>query len=165
LEEELIRRGAAPFVLLPEEAGASDSELARAANMAGAEVMVRISLVADPEAAVLGVATVYYGREGWHSQAGLLLAELIRRELIAELSLQDRGSHARSLPILRETRMPAVQVEPVTTENPPHDALPAEPSWRVAFAKAIANGIETFFAGKGPTDSDGVPPVAPPEHR
>jgi N-acetylmuramoyl-L-alanine amidase len=156
LEEELTRRGAAPFVLMAEGAAASDSDRARAANQAGAEALVGIDLSADPDASIPSVATAYYGREGWHSQAGMRLADLIREELVSQLSLQDRGSHARSLPILRETRMPAVQVEPGLTTS----------AWDKALARAIANGLESFFAGVGPIDSDGgAAPAAPPDQR
>src|SRR5439155_19953848 len=70
LEQELTRRGASPFVLLLEGGANSDSDRARAANLAGAEVLVSIEVRVEQDTSAPGVATAYYGREGWHSQAG-----------------------------------------------------------------------------------------------
>jgi N-acetylmuramoyl-L-alanine amidase len=165
LEQELTRRGASPFVLLPQGGANSDSDRARAANLAGAEVLVSIEVPMDQDTSISGVATAYYGREGWHSQAGMRLAELIRQRLVSNLSLDDRGSHARSLPILRETRMPAVRVEPSLTTGPEDQAGLADPAWSKALAREIANGIEAFFAGVGPIESGDAVPAAPPDER
>lgn len=160
LEEELTRRGAAPFVLAADKAAASDSDLARAANLAGAEVLVRIDPSITDNSGDSGIAVFYYGREGWHSQAGLRLAELMMKAVEPEPYLRDRGSHARSLPILRETRMPAVQVELVFSNDPPARGMLTD------LARAMANGIERFFAGKGPAGSaESAPPGSPSKQK
>ncbi len=86
-----------------------------------------------------------YGREGWVSQAGQWLAELIQTELIARLGLKDGRTHPKSLPLLRETQMPAVQVEPCFITNPREEGLLRESSFRRLVATAIADAIEAFF--------------------
>jgi N-acetylmuramoyl-L-alanine amidase len=126
---------------------------------------VSIEVRTEQDASAPGVATAYYGREGWHSQAGMRLAVLINQELVSHLSLEDGGSHARSLPILRETRMPAVLVEPSLTTSPRDQALLADPAWQKALAREIANGIEAFFAGVGPIESREAVPPTPTDQR
>jgi N-acetylmuramoyl-L-alanine amidase len=139
LVEELAGRGAAPFFLGTESNTTSDSDRADAANQAGAEILIGVQLNASGVPSPDGVTTIYYGREGWISQAGRRLAELIHQQLTLGLGLADLGTHPRSLPILRETKMPAVLIE--TTG--PESLIASMPS-------AIADSIEAFAAGREP---------------
>ena len=84
------------------------SELAALANGSGAEVVVALQV--EPERA--GCTTAYYSRPDYESFAGRRLAE----ELLGALSgVVGAGEGGRalglSLPLLRETRMPAVLCE------------------------------------------------------
>jgi N-acetylmuramoyl-L-alanine amidase len=145
LVEELYGRGANPFFLRHSASNPSVADRAAAANEEGAEVLVSMHLNSHADPAAEGTSTYYYGREGWVSQAGHWLAELIQSELIARLGLKDGRTHPKALPLLRETQMPAVQVEPCFITNPREEGLLRERSFRRLVAVGIAEAIEGFF--------------------
>ena len=76
------------------------------ANAAGAEVFVGIRLGAEP-----GCSAAYYSGYRYSSPGGRRLAELLHVALATTLGLPDAGSRGMSLPLLRETQMPAVVCE------------------------------------------------------
>jgi len=76
------------------------------ANAAAAEVYVGVRL-----GVVEGCSASYYAGYRYSSPGGRRLAELLHLALSKTLGLPDGGSHGMSLPLLRETRMPAVICE------------------------------------------------------
>ncbi|HEX2068875.1 MAG TPA: N-acetylmuramoyl-L-alanine amidase [Actinomycetota bacterium] len=147
LMAELQRRGAAPFLLRDRASDPPISARANAANDLGAEVLISLHLNSHPEAAAEGASTYYYGREGWSSQAGQRLAETIQELLVSRLGRKDGRTHAKSLPLLRETHMPAVQVEPCFISNPSEESLLKDEGFRRNLAQALTDAIERFFGG------------------
>lgn len=83
------------------------SEQAAEANGASAEVYVALQLEAGRE----GCTTAYYGRPDYESAAGRRLAWAIQAVVPRALGVADGGALGLSLPVLRETRMPAVLCE------------------------------------------------------
>jgi len=81
------------------------------ANAADAEVYVGIRLADAP-----GCSASYYSGYRYSSPGGRRLADLLHLALANTLALPDAGSRGMSLPLLRETRMPAVicEVGPAT---------------------------------------------------
>ena len=142
---ELHRRGAAPFLLRGRESDPPSNTRANVANDLGAEVLVSLHLNSHAEAAAEGASTYYYGREGWSSQAGQRLAEMMQEVLVSRLGRKDGRTHAKSLPLLRETQMPAVQVEPCFITNPSEEALLRDERFRRDLAQALTDAIEHFF--------------------
>ena len=57
----------------------------------------------------------------------------------------DGRTHPLAIAILRETRMPAVQVEPCFLTNPKEAELLEDPEFHARIAHAIAGGVERFF--------------------
>ncbi|MGH9087299.1 MAG: N-acetylmuramoyl-L-alanine amidase, partial [Acidimicrobiales bacterium] len=104
-----------------------DSSQAQQANAAGVEVYLALRL--DPEHP--GCVTSYYAGYRNDSVGGRVLAEVVQRTVPAALGVPDRRTRGMSLPLLRETRMPAVIVEvgpaSVVVQRGPHlaDALTA----------------------------------------
>jgi N-acetylmuramoyl-L-alanine amidase len=76
------------------------------ANAAGADVYVGIRMSADP-----GCSVAYYSGYTYESPGGRRLAELLHVALSRTLDLPDVGMRGMSVPVLRETRMPAVLCE------------------------------------------------------
>lgn len=123
------------------ETEAPDStERARRANDAGAEIFLSLHLNSHSEPNAEGASTYYFPR----SNSGEALADAIRDHLV-ELGLRDCRSHARSYAILKETRMPAVLVEPAFISNPDEAKLLADPDFRRTIARAIASGVRRYF--------------------
>jgi N-acetylmuramoyl-L-alanine amidase len=82
------------------------------ANAGGAEVYIGLRLDAGDD----HCSTAYYAGYRYSSPGGRRLAELLQSTLTASLALPDLGSRGMSLPLLRETRMPAVicEISPAT---------------------------------------------------
>jgi len=84
-----------------------DSLQAREANAGEADVVVALRL--DPHAT--GCSTAYYAGYRTESEGGRRLAELVQASVPGRLGIDDGGIRGMSVPLLRETRMPAVMVE------------------------------------------------------
>lgn len=77
------------------------------ANAAAADVYIGFRVVTGAR----GCSAAYYSGYHYSSAGGRRLAELLCRTLSSALDIEDGGSHGMSLPLLRETQMPAVIVE------------------------------------------------------
>ncbi len=108
-----------------------DSIQAREANAGEADVLVGLRL--DPE--LDGCATAYYAGYRTESEGGRRLAEIIQAVVPRSLGVTDRGTRGMSVPLLRETRMPAVLVElgPLTVTEHAKD-----------LANALAEAVEAW---------------------
>ena len=76
-------------------------------NAGGAEVYIGLRLGSS----VHHCTTAYYSGYRYASPGGRRLAELLQSSLTSSLAIADGGSQGMSLPLLRETRMPAVIIE------------------------------------------------------
>jgi N-acetylmuramoyl-L-alanine amidase len=123
-----------------EAEGPEATERARRANDSGAEIFLSIHLNSHTEPSAEGASTYYFPR----SQSGEMLAESIKEDLV-ELGLRDCRSHARSYSILKETRMPAVLIEPAFITNPDEAKLLEDGDFRRTVAQAIATGVRRYF--------------------
>ena len=133
LADELGRLGARPTVLRGIDEDPSPSERARAANEVGAATCVSIHV--DRDRVDAGPVCFSFGSASTHSPMGMRLAQLIVEELAQAFGTAGTTERLAAT-LLRETRMPAVQVEPAV-----HGELdPAE------VARAIAAGLARFFA-------------------
>ena len=148
VRDELVRRQAVPTLVRSRGTNPSAIERAAAANDSGAELLVSIHLNGHPDPSAEGSSTYFFGREDYVSQAGQRLAELIQEELTAGLGLKDGRAHPKSLPLLRETQMPAVQVEPCFMTNPREEAMLRDEGFRSAVARALCDAVELFFGAR-----------------
>jgi N-acetylmuramoyl-L-alanine amidase len=141
LDARLRVVGAVPFVV--DDAEAAPSERARVANERRARVCISVHLGHGlPEAS--GPTCSYFGSSTTHSPGGMLLAQLILEELEGEVG--GRGRLQRlTVAMLRETRMPAVVVEPLSASNAKEAALLDDPSLPGRVASAIIAGLERFL--------------------
>jgi N-acetylmuramoyl-L-alanine amidase len=102
---------------------------------------------------------LFYGNETTSSPAGQQLAEAIQEELTSRIGLTDGRVHSMSITILRETRMPAVQVEPCFVSNPREERLLSEEPFRRDIAIAVTRGVERFFGARpGSVSGTGLTP-------
>jgi len=127
LVEALATLGAKPLLL--QDAGDAP---ATAANDIEAELCLSLHM-GEPLA---GPTCAYFGNERTHSPAGKHLAELILAEFDARIGGPGRLEPLTAT-ILRETRMPAVQIE-----LPAGAPLPLR-----SLADGVANGVRRFFEG------------------
>lgn len=166
LVDELRRHGAEPLLLSPgddrpaESAPPDPRSRAAAANARGAQVLVSIQVDGRSAPEAGGVRAFYFGTERWQSVAGRTLAELIVGNVAALVGLRSDGVHARAFPLLRETRMPAVQLEP---SRPAGDTRwnVTDQGFRERLASAVADAVGRFVAGRAsgpaPPRANGTP--------
>jgi N-acetylmuramoyl-L-alanine amidase len=134
LADELKAMGAKPVVLEGDDR-AGPSDVARVANELSASTCLSLQ-VATAGSRAGGPVCVYFGSASTHSPAGKRLAELVLEEL-------DRGPGSPGRlegltdAILRETRMPAVQIQPCLTTAADVPRI----------ARAVAVALRRFFAG------------------
>jgi N-acetylmuramoyl-L-alanine amidase len=118
------------------------SERAQRANELGADVFVSLHTTSQDDGGAER-ACAYYFRT---SRAGRRLAEAV----LAELSLlgsKDLRIAARSYPQLKETRMPAVLIEPACIKEPDDEKRLDDPGQRAALAAAIVEGLRRYCLG------------------
>ena len=140
---ELARLGAKPEILRDGADQLSPSTRAAMANALDAAACVSLHLGEGvPEAS--GPTCSYFGSQATHSPAGRHLAELILEELEHELRLRGRMQRL-TVSMLRETRMPAVQVEALAASNEIEAALLRAPDATARIGRAIAEGVRRFF--------------------
>lgn len=116
------------------------SERARRANEEEADLYLALHLNAHESGAGEGATTFYFGS----SRAGEALADRLQAELV-ELDLKDCRSHARSYAVLRETRMPAVLVEPGFITHPDDEKKMRDSDFLGRVADAITRGVTRYY--------------------
>jgi N-acetylmuramoyl-L-alanine amidase len=141
LAERLGALGAKPETLQDEPATPSDR--ARAANDLDASLCLSLHLGPGvPEAS--GPTCSYFGSATTYSPAGRRLAELILEELEREFGRRGRLQRL-TVGMLRETRMPAVQIEPLVPANDLEASLIGDDAFAPRVARAVAGGARRFF--------------------
>ncbi len=147
LARALGERGATPSMLRTPGEDPTPSDRAQAANALRAAVCISLRLD-EGGAGSLGASCAYWGTATTHSPAGRRLAELIQAGLITT-GLSDGGTRPLAITLLRETAMPAVQVEPGHLTDPDERFLLTDPAFRRDLAEAIAAAVSTFLRGAG----------------
>lgn len=138
--ERLVACGARVRFTRHEAESPDDGERARRANEIDADLFVSLHLNAHDAASAEGSSTSFFRT----SHAGERLADSIQQRLV-RLGFRDCRSHPRSFTLLRETRMPAVLVEPLFITNPGEAKRLEDPGFRSRLAGAISEGILDYF--------------------
>lgn len=142
VEAELTASGTQVFLTRRPSDGPSDAERAALANALEADLFLAIHLGgAEPRAR--GAAAFYFGHERFRSEMGARLAECLLEQVCA-LGFIDGRTHAKTFPILRETRMPAVLLEPGHITNADDEGMLTDPEFVQKLASAICEGVRRF---------------------
>jgi N-acetylmuramoyl-L-alanine amidase len=149
LRDALAARGAKPELLSDVGADPTPSDRARLANELGAVLCLSLHL-GEGVSETSGPTCSYFGSPRTHSPAGQLLAEHILDELEGALGRRGRLQRLTGA-MLRETLMPAVQIEPVAGANPSEVSLLNDAVFIARVADAIAAGSSRYFAVTGGT--------------
>ncbi|MDA8342799.1 MAG: peptidoglycan-binding protein [Actinomycetota bacterium] len=131
LRRALVRRSA----LVTTHHHPDGSVLAAEANAVGADVFVGVRL----DGAVSACGTSYYAGFRYQSPGGRRLAELVAAAVAGALGIADHGATGMSLPVLRETRMPAV----ICDVGPATVLVPAIVPFADAVVAAMAEWVST----------------------
>jgi N-acetylmuramoyl-L-alanine amidase len=144
LADEFAALGAKPALLRSGDDDPPPADRARQANELEAALCVSLHLNAG-EPAAAGPTVYSFGNAHTRSPMGERLAQLILERLEHELGKP--GTRGRlSSTLLRQTRMPAVQVEPAFITNMHEERMLADPGFPHRVARAIAQGVAAFLA-------------------
>lgn len=138
--ERLIGAGARVRFTRTEVEALDTTERAARANDLGADVFISIHLNSHREGAASGASTYFFRG----SRAGHRLADAIQEHIVA-VGIGDCRSHPQSYASLKETRMPAVVVEPCFITSPTEAVRLESADFRAALADAIAGGVRAYF--------------------
>jgi N-acetylmuramoyl-L-alanine amidase len=125
----------------------SEHERAARANEQRVELMLGIHLNASQDPKARGSSSFYFARGHYRSPYGYRLANHLLDELVKRIDLTDCRTHGTAFPLLRETRMPVVIVEPAFITNPEEEELLTDDSFIEKIAVAIAEAARKYFEG------------------
>lgn len=144
---DLLRdRGADPIMTRTTADPVGLAERPVIARRAGAHAFVSIHLNALPDGAnpfaARGSGTYFF------NAPSASLARAIQGRLLARLGLPDNGTWYDNLAVVRPTWMPSVLVEGAYVIVPEQEAALRTPAFRRAYALAIVEGLERWFASR-----------------
>lgn len=121
------------------------SARARTANLLGVDLVVSIGLNRLDTPAASGVATYHYGSLRYVSEAGQALAGHLLDACLASGLGPDCRAHPMTWTLLRETRMPAVVVEPGFASSEADLARLRDPAVQDRLAGCLVDGVRRFL--------------------
>jgi N-acetylmuramoyl-L-alanine amidase len=136
----------------------SEEQRAAFANQCGADLVLSLHCDHSTSASARGVAAFFYGHEdhgGW-STIGEHFSELVLREVVARTGLLDCRAHARTWPLLRRTRMPAVRLDVGYLTHPDDAALLSSPQTLDRIAEGVVVAMQRTYLGEADTARTGV---------
>jgi N-acetylmuramoyl-L-alanine amidase len=142
----LSARGASAVLSRGPANGGTASARARQANELSADLVVSIATNSHSSPVARGCASYYFGTGAFVSEAGYALAHCVQDEMVADGWTPDCGVHQVTWTLLRETRMPAVVVEPGFITSPEDEAALASPARQDRLAAALTRGIARFLS-------------------
>lgn len=146
LKDLLEEQGASAALTRRESENPGSTARARVANDLGADLFISIHLNAHPSPNAEGAASYFFSAAEVGSEPGEHLANLVQ-EALRGTGRRDCRAHGKSYPVLRETSMPAVVVEPAFITSPDEARMLSDPAGVDAIAKALTLAVEAYFSG------------------
>jgi len=147
LAARLAASGATAIFSRGPHTGPTGGERARQANALDVDVVVSIATNAHDTPAARGAATFYFGVPSYVSEPGRQLAERVQEAVVADGWVPDCGVHPMTWPVLRETRMPSVVVQPGFLTSPEDEGALTDPKRQDSAAAALTAAVERFLNG------------------
>lgn len=123
------------------------SERAQLANHEEVEVILAVHCNGLDSPAARGAAAYYFGGGEVVSAAGQHLARRALEEVVRRTGAPDCRTHSSTAALLRETRAPAVVVEPGFLTHPEEGRALADPAYQDLVASGLAAALLEFLAG------------------
>ena len=147
-KEALVAKGYAVVMTRDADETVPNDQRVPKAKAAGAVAFVSIHHNAASSREAVGTEVLYPAGDA----RSLRLAQVVYDQLIAALGTKPRGVKARSdllvLNAAKRAGLPACLVEVAFISNPDEERKAASPDFQAAAARAIADGVDRFFAAK-----------------
>ena len=127
------------------------SERAQLANREEVEAILSVHLNGLASPAARGAAAYYFGQDSYVSERGRRLAQLAVDNIVALVDTPNCRTHPSTSTLLRESRAPAVIVEPGFISHPDEGALLRDADHQSLIAQALTDAVVTFVVGGLPT--------------
>lgn len=147
LEGRLSALGAHVVLARGPATSPSPSERAALANDEDVEAIISIHTNGLDAPEARGAAAYYFGNEVAVSERGRLLAQLCVDAVVEATGTLNCRTHPASSSLLRESRAPAVIVEPGFLTHPQEGRSLADPATQRRIASALAGAVQTFLEG------------------
>lgn len=121
------------------------SKRAALANRERADIFISFHLNGSSNPKAEGTSTYYFAGGDQYSRAGKDLATNIHGELLSVLNRPDDRIHGKSFSVLRETKMPAVLLEPLFITNQEEEGLLKDEGVRQKIAVAVFDGVKKYL--------------------
>ncbi|MBN2169156.1 MAG: N-acetylmuramoyl-L-alanine amidase [Actinobacteria bacterium] len=150
LGRELLNKGALVIYMRHRGEYLTESERATRANERFVELVISVHMNSSADRKAGGTSSYYFSSGNYNSPYGYRMANHAQDHLVNALGTQDCRAHGRAFPLLRETKMPVVIIEPLFITNPNEEKLLTEPSVNMRIAEAVAAAAEDYFKGVKP---------------
>ncbi|MFN2555913.1 MAG: N-acetylmuramoyl-L-alanine amidase [Nitriliruptorales bacterium] len=148
LEGRLLARGVHTILSRGPRTTPSPSERARLANAEGVDLILSVHLNGLDSPSARGAAAYYFGNASFVSEAGRRLADLAVDAVAAHTATPHCRTHPTSSALLRESRAPAVVIEPGFLTHPLEGARLQEADHQEVIADALTDAVARFLTGR-----------------
>lgn len=128
--------------------GPTASARAMQANAEDVEVILSIHANGTTSSHACGAAAYYFGVDGHESDRGQTLADLALERIVALTGTPNCRTHPSTTAILRESRAPAVMVEPGFLTHPQEGLALTRPDYQGRIASALSDALVSFLVGQ-----------------
>lgn len=130
----------------------SNSERAKVANRAGADLFLRIHADGNTDRSLSGISTLYPATNSWtrlYAASGKRSADAVHASVIKATGATNRGVVARGdLSGFNWATVPSCLVECGFMSNPAEDTLLVSAAYQEKLAAGIAEGVMTYLRGE-----------------
>jgi N-acetylmuramoyl-L-alanine amidase len=156
LEGRLTALGVSTWLTRGPHNGRTEQDRARLANDVGADLVISLHVDGFSSPRANGLAVYYFGAAESSSTIGERLAGLVQRELVARTGMTDGRIHAKTWPLLRLTRMPAVRLELGYLTSPLDRARLSDPLFRDTVAEGVLVAVQRLYLPQSDDPPTGV---------
>lgn len=149
VEGQLAARGAHVVLSRGPATSPTPSERAAHANAEDVEAIVSIHLNADRSPLARGAAGYFFGAGSNVSERGRAFADLAIDAITDATGTPHCRTHPSTTAILRESRAPAIVVEPGFITHPDEGDALQDPAYQHVIATALTDSVVRFLVGGG----------------
>jgi N-acetylmuramoyl-L-alanine amidase len=140
--QKLQEEGATVVMTRNEDRRSGLKEVAEFANRSGADIFISIHYNSTYSSGISGTETYYY------NPISRAFAERMHEDIVRGIRRKDHGLHRTPFYVVKNTRMPAVLLEPIYLSNAEESYLAKTASFQDELSDDIVRGVKSYFRTK-----------------